>query len=73
MAKRRIEGAVFQAAAALLPKCQRQLAKVLLAWLQGGPGQEPCFPASAVTEIAQVGFDFIPSFILPALTSALIN
>ena len=68
-----LKALIFQAAAALLPKCQRQLAKVLLAWLQGGPGQEPCFPASVVTEIAQVGFDFILSFILPALTYALIN
>ena len=41
VAKRRIEGAVFQAAAALLPKCQSQLAQVLLAWLQGARGQEP--------------------------------
>ena len=36
-------------------------------------GRNPDFPASVVTEIAQVGFDFILSFILPALTSALIN
>jgi hypothetical protein len=36
-------------------------------------GKNPDFPASAVTAIAQVGFDFILSFILPALTSALIN
>jgi hypothetical protein len=30
-------------------------------------GRNPDFPASAVTEIVQVGFDFILSFILPAL------
>jgi hypothetical protein len=36
-------------------------------------GRSPDFPASVLTEIAQVGFDFILSFILPALTSALIN
>jgi hypothetical protein len=37
------------------------------------PGRNPDFPASVATEIAQVGFNFILSFILPALTSALIN
>ena len=36
-------------------------------------GRNPHFPTSVVTEIAQVGFDFILSFILPALTYALIN
>jgi hypothetical protein len=36
-------------------------------------GKSPDFPTYVVTAIAQVGFDFILSFILPALTSALIN
>jgi hypothetical protein len=36
-------------------------------------GRNPDFPASVLTEIAQVGFDFILSFILPAPTYASIN
>jgi hypothetical protein len=36
-------------------------------------GRNPDFPTSVLAEIAQVGFDFILSFILPALTYALIN
>jgi hypothetical protein len=36
-------------------------------------GRNPDFTTSVVKEIAQVGFDFIPSFILHALTYALIN
>jgi hypothetical protein len=33
-------------------------------------GRSPDFPVSVATAIAQVGFDFILSFILPALTFA---
>jgi hypothetical protein len=36
-------------------------------------GRNPDFPTSVVAKIAQVGFDFILSFILPVLTYALIN
>jgi hypothetical protein len=60
----------------LLPYCQSPNAnwrKLFSPGYKVVGGRGPDFPASAVTEIAQVGFDFILSFILPALTSALIN
>jgi hypothetical protein len=61
----------------LLPYCQRanvNWRKFFSPGYKVVPGRNPDFPASVVTEIAQVGFDFILSFILPAaLTSALIN
>ena len=51
---------------ATAPLSSRPSAKVV-------PGRNPDFPASVLTEIAQVGFDFILSFILPAPTYASIN
>jgi hypothetical protein len=60
----------------LLPYCQSAKANWRKYFSPGYKvlaGRSPDFPASAVTEIAQVGFDFTLSFILPALTSALIN
>jgi hypothetical protein len=60
----------------LLPYCRTDEVKWRTFFSPGYnvlPGRNPDFPAYVMTEIAQVGFDFILSFILPALTSALIN
>jgi hypothetical protein len=60
----------------LLPYCQSanvNWRKFFSPGYKAVPGRNPDFPASVVTEIVQVGFDFILSFVLPALTSALIN
>ena len=60
----------------LLPYCQSAVVnwrKFFSPGYKVHAGRNPDFPASVVTAIAQVGFDFILSFILPALTSALIN
>jgi hypothetical protein len=60
----------------LLPYCRTAEVKWRAFFSPGykvPPGRNPDFPTSVLAEIAQVGFDFILSFSLPALTYALIN